>query len=235
MAETKSTVKKKKVTSRSKGKATNNSVDQKTIDALNKAKQEQELKLIKSQFVEWSNKSVEELLGERNSTILSSYEFGGFEYLVRVFDYRPSKKDEDEFDLNINSAGDKLESYMHRYFPICRVLAKGELKGDGKKPDKSFEVGDFVKISDFHAMTIDNPHYEHWVSNGGNKAKGQEKIGTEPPRLMSNLKSSFGEYMFIIDFLKTKLDVDDYVTFKLPTSKLQNKIKDIKIYESLLA
>lgn len=192
------------------------------LEAKFKLKKERELELLKESFIDWCSKSIKDLLKEGEYELLKSYGITGKNVVVRIFNYIPTDKQEEEFRFEVNDKGDKLDRFQNRYLPIVRVLAVGE-QVEGVKE------GDFYTLNALRSMTIDNPAYEQWIKHPGNESN-MDKVGQEPPRLLCNLKKYFGDSMFPIDFLKLKLDEDDLHTFHTNEVNLQNPIKDINVF-----
>lgn len=190
-------------------------------EALLQLKKQQELIHIKTSFKNWASQSVEEMLGESNMRILKTYDLDPHSVLVRVYDYRPTNKQEDSFKYKETSDGNKLEQFNHRYFPIIRVIKVGA--------KSRFKVGDFAKLGDLTAITIDNPEYEIWRKGGGNTSN-MKKLGQEPPKLMSNLRSNYSKNIFVINPITMRLDNDDLTTLNIFDSVIQTSINDIESY-----
>ena len=137
------------------------------------------------------------------------------ELVIRVFFFEP--KSDSRFNLEIDDAGTKPSST--KSFPIAKVLAAG--------PGTAYKAGDFVKLDDYQAATIENPAYKRYTRDLANRPMGAKaKDAQEPERYVSNIANFFGDKIFIVNPLKTHYDPEDYFTYKVHEGIISNTIVD---------
>lgn len=133
------------------------------------------------------------------------YDWAGNDVLIEIFSFEP----ENELDAAMGvGSGNTI------YYPLARVLAAGS--------DTHLAVGDVVKLRDSEVTTVENPEYRAWMSNELSKSSMKQK-GKEPARYGSNVVKTFGPYIFSLNPLERK----DELYFKVPSSKIENRIVDV--------
>jgi hypothetical protein len=108
--------------------------------------------------------------------------------------------------LTQSSRRNSAPEFEYFSFPIAKVL----FAGDGAK----YKKGDILRLKDWDAKTVVNPHRAVWDRNDMDKSNAI-KIGTEPVRIFSNVHKKFVNNIFNVNPLNLSFDHDDNFTFVL--------------------
>lgn len=156
--------------------------------------------------------SYKEFLKEDIPKLVNNYELNGNEVVIKIFYYNLKEAESSKFDVN-TSKGDNT-----RTVAIAKVLLAGQ--------NSAYKQGDFVKLRDFEAATMENPAYKKYSSGMGERPVGSSSKTPEPPRWVSNLANFFQEKIFVINPLNVDMQGDDFFTYKVSDGYISCKIKD---------
>lgn len=162
----------------------------------------------------------DEFVNEEIPEEVNAYEWKDGEYLIKVFTYRDDRK-KDKFEINPQNNAAYTNNLRH--FSIAKVLAAHK--------EGEYKQGDLVKLRDTDTLTIESAGYKKWADNKYNKGN-LKKVGQEPPRYLSNIYKSMGQYRFILNPLNiVDLDMndEDEGIYKIPSNRIENKIKDVDL------
>lgn len=147
--------------------------------------------------------------------LISNHRLKPSDVVIRLFFF--NVQSESQFNLDLNDSGDRPSST--RTFPIAKVFAAGS--------ESEYKAGDFVKLDDYHAATIENPAYKKYTKGVAERPMGGKVTkASEPERYVSNIANFFGDKIFIVNPLKTHYDSEDYFTYKVHEGIISNKIED---------
>lgn len=193
-------------------KSDNDIVAEQAAIANFKYEAEKEQQAVLDDFKEWIEKPFPKFLDQ--------HEIKGHEVIILVYGFKP--KAVKGKSLLLNAEGTKTsEDLKHRTFSIAKVLKAGA--------DSGYTAGQFVKLYDFQVASIENPEYSLWNHNEYSKSN-LKQIGQEPDRFMNNIGRFFGPKMVVLNPLKTKLEEDDFLTFKVTPADIANPIKDVHAF-----
>lgn len=192
-------------------KSVNDVVNEQTARVQFKHDAEREQQAVFDDFLKWLDKPFPKFLDQ--------HDIKAHELIILVYGFKP--KEGPGQKLLLNEQGGTSNDLKHRTFSIAKVLKSGGETG--------YEAGDIVKLYDFQVASIDNPEFSLWTHNENSKSN-LKQIGQTPPKFLNNIGRFFGPKMISLNPLKTTLEEDDFLTFKVNPADISNKINDVRSF-----
>lgn len=157
----------------------------------------------------WVSESFKQFLNKPIPEELAEYTFAPKMILIDVFAIDPPEKSK-----LIGLENMAREDFGFKWTSIGRVISDGH---------ELYKKGDIVKLWDHKVSVFENPQYGEWKAFGEKKGNAQ-RIGQEPPKIITNFYNSFAKYVFLLSpILQYE---DDLKPFLIPEHEIIAKIKN---------